>query len=61
MTPLLVLAEFVFSEEGERAFLAHLARTLDEVRATDGSLQAVLWNRPAGATSSRRFGRTRTR
>ena len=46
MTPLLVLAEFVFSEDGERAFLAHLDRTLDEVRATDGCLQAVLWNRP---------------
>ena len=46
MTPLLVLAEFVFTEEGEREFLPRLARTLDEVRATPGCLQAVLWNRP---------------
>ena len=46
MTPFLVLAEFVFTEEGEREFLPPLARTLDEVRATSGCLQAVLWNRP---------------
>jgi heme-degrading monooxygenase HmoA len=45
MTPLLVLAEFVFTEEGEHEFLPHLARTLDEVRAIDGCLQAVLWKR----------------
>lgn len=44
--PHLVLAEFVFSEEGEAAFRPHLERTLDEVRRTEGCLQAVLWLRP---------------
>ncbi len=46
MTPLLVLAEFVFSEEGEAQFLPHLERTLAETRATEGCLQAVVWSRP---------------
>lgn len=46
MTPLLVLAEFVFTEEGEAAFRAHLDRTLAEVRGIDGCLQAVAWTRP---------------
>ena len=46
MPPLLVLAEFVFSEAGEAAFLGHLDRTLEEARATPGCLQAVLWSRP---------------
>ena len=45
-TPLLVLAEFVFTEEGEAAFLPHLDRTLAEVRGIEGCLQAVLWTRP---------------
>lgn len=44
--PLLVLAEFVFSEAGELAFLQHRDRTLDEVRGVEGCLQAVLWARP---------------
>lgn len=44
--PHLVLAEFVFSEEGEAAFLGHLERTLEETRATEGCLQAVVWSRP---------------
>jgi len=41
-----VLAEFVFTASGESEFLAHRARTLAEVRAIDGCLQAVLWSRP---------------
>ncbi len=44
--PLLVLAEFVFTEEGEAAFLPHLDQTMEETRATEGCLQAVLWTRP---------------
>jgi len=44
--PLLVVAEFVFSEEGERAFLEHRDRTLDEARGVPGCLHAVLWRRP---------------
>ena len=44
--PLLVVAEFVFSEQGETAFLPHLERTLDETRGVDGCLQAVVWTRP---------------
>lgn len=43
--PVLVVAEFVFTEEGEVAFLLHRDRTLDEVRAVPGCLQAVLWSR----------------
>ena len=46
MSHLLVVAEFVFSEAGEIEFLAHRDRTLAEVRATDGCLQAVVWSRP---------------
>jgi len=46
MTPLMVLAEFVFTEEGESGFLPHLERTLDEIRGIEGCLQAVLWTRP---------------
>ncbi len=46
MVPLLVLAEFVFTEDGEAEFLHHRDRTLDEVRGIDGCLQAVLWTRP---------------
>lgn len=44
--PLLVVAEFVFSEEGESAFLPHLDRTLGETRGVEGCLQAVVWTRP---------------
>jgi heme-degrading monooxygenase HmoA len=47
MTPLLVLAEFAFTKHGEPAFLAHLDRTLAEVRGIEGCLQAVVWSRPA--------------
>ena len=46
MEPLLVLAEFVFTEDGEVEFRRHLDRTLAEVRAIDGCLQAVAWSRP---------------
>jgi quinol monooxygenase YgiN len=48
MTQLLVLAEFVFSEDGERAFQEHLERTLHEVRGIEGCLQAVVWDRSGG-------------
>jgi len=41
-----VVAEFVFSEEGEAEFRGHVERTLQEVRAIPGCLQAVLWARP---------------
>jgi heme-degrading monooxygenase HmoA len=41
-----VLAEFVFSEEGEAEFRRHVDRTLREVRSIPGCLQAVLWHRP---------------
>lgn len=44
--PLLVLAEFVLTEDGEAEFLRHRDRTLDEVRGVDGCLQAVVWARP---------------
>lgn len=43
---LLVLAEFVFSEDGEAEFRRHVDRTLREVRSVPGCLQAVLWMRP---------------
>lgn len=46
MPPVLVVAEFVFTEVGEAAFLPYRERTLDEVRRTPGCLQAVLWTRP---------------
>jgi quinol monooxygenase YgiN len=45
--PLLVLAEFVFTEAGEAQFLPHLDRTMAETRAVEGCLQAVVWTRPA--------------
>lgn len=44
--PLLVVAEFVFSEDGELAYRAYRDRTLDELRRVPGCLQAVLWCRP---------------
>lgn len=47
MKPLLLLAEFVFTEEGEREMERHLERTLSEVRAVEGCLHAVVWKRPA--------------
>jgi heme-degrading monooxygenase HmoA len=46
MKPLLVTAEFVFTEEGEVEYLRHLDRTLAEVRGIEGCLQAVMWTRP---------------
>ncbi len=46
MSHLMVLAEFVFTEEGEAAFAPHLDRTMEEMRSLDGCLQAVLWSRP---------------
>lgn len=46
--PLLVLAEFVFSEAGDVEFQRHLERTMAETRATEGCLQAMLWTRPGG-------------
>lgn len=46
MVPLLVLAEFVFTDGGEEEFLRHRDRTLAEIRGIDGCLQAVLWARP---------------
>jgi heme-degrading monooxygenase HmoA len=46
MTPLLVLAEFRCSEEGEADLRGHLDRTLREVRGVEGCLQATVWERP---------------
>ena len=46
MKPLLVTAEFVFTEDGEAEFRRHQGRMLEEVRAIDGCLQAVAWTRP---------------
>jgi heme-degrading monooxygenase HmoA len=46
MTALLVLAEFVFSPEGEAEFQSHIERTLAECRAVEGCLHAVVWHRP---------------
>lgn len=46
MKPLLVTAEFVFTEEGDAEMARHLERTLDEVRRIEGCLQAVVWTRP---------------
>lgn len=46
-TPLLVLAEFGCSPDGEAELRAHLDRTLAETRATPGCLQAQVWERPA--------------
>jgi hypothetical protein len=45
-SPLLVVAEFVFTEDGEVEFRRQLDRTLDETRGVDGCLQAVVWVRP---------------
>jgi len=45
--PLLVLAEFRCSEEGDAEFRRHLGRTLEEVRGIEGCLQATVWERPA--------------
>jgi quinol monooxygenase YgiN len=44
---LLVLAEFRCSEEGAVELRRHLDRTLAEVRAVAGCLQATVWERPA--------------
>lgn len=46
LTPLLVVAEFVFTTEGELEFLRHRDRTLEESRGVEGCMQAVLWSRP---------------
>lgn len=46
MEPLLVLVEFGFTEEGEKEFLMHLDRALDEVRSIDGCLEAIVYKRP---------------
>lgn len=45
--PLLVVAEFRCTAEGDAALREHLARTLAEVRATGGCLEAQVWERPA--------------
>ncbi len=44
--PLLVLAEFVFTEDGEQEYLRHHERTLEECRAISGCIHAVVWTRP---------------
>lgn len=46
MAQLLVLVEFVCSEDGEAPFVEHLPRTMDEVRSIDGCLQGHVWSRP---------------
>jgi quinol monooxygenase YgiN len=46
MPPLLVLAEFRFSAEGEHQFAPHLERTLSEVRGIEGCLHADVWQQP---------------
>jgi quinol monooxygenase YgiN len=46
MTPLLVLAEFRCSEDGDVELRRQLDRTLAEVRAVEGCLQATVWERP---------------
>jgi quinol monooxygenase YgiN len=45
MTPLLVLAEFRCSEDGDAELRKQLERTLEEVRAIEGCLQATVWER----------------
>src|SRR5574338_477432 len=45
MTPLLVLAEFRCSEDGDAELRRHLERTLQEARAVEGCLQATVWER----------------
>jgi len=47
MTPLLVVAEFRCSEDGDAELRKQLDRTLEEVRAVEGCLQATVWERPA--------------
>jgi quinol monooxygenase YgiN len=44
--PLLVLAEFVFTAEGESEFQQVRDRTLAEARGVEGCIQVVLWERP---------------
>lgn len=44
--PLLVVAEFVCTEQGNAEFCQHLERTLAEARSIEGCLHAVVWNRP---------------
>jgi heme-degrading monooxygenase HmoA len=44
--PLLVVAEFVFSEEGDLEFGRHLEQTMSEVRSIEGCLHAAVWTRP---------------
>lgn len=46
MALLQVLAEFVFTEEGEVEFGRYLDRTLEEVRGIEGCVHAVVWRRP---------------
>jgi len=46
VSPLLVVAEFVFSPDGEVEFLRHRDRTLEETRGIEGCIQAVVWVRP---------------
>jgi heme-degrading monooxygenase HmoA len=45
--PLLVLAEFRCSDEGDAALREQLARTMQEVRSVEGCLEASVWERPA--------------
>ena len=45
--PLLVVAEFRCTPEGDAALREQLERTLAEVRATPGCLGAQVWERPA--------------
>lgn len=44
-SPLLVVAEFRCSEDGDAELRRHLERTLSEARAVEGCLQATLWER----------------
>ena len=44
--PLLVVAEFVFTEVGDEEFGQHLERTMAEVRSIEGCLHAAVWTRP---------------
>ena len=45
--PLLVVAEFRCTAEGDAELRAQLERTLAEVRAVPGCLEAHVWERPA--------------
>ena len=51
MEPLLVLAEFGCTESGETELRKHLEQTLSETRATEGCLEATVWEQP----DARRF------